>query len=655
VARIGLAERSDLAQWGTSRAAAGDLPHLVRRLILETAPVVKLGFPAAEGVSSAGWDGTARSTAATAKVPDGLSLWEISNRSSPEKKADEDYVKRTATPDGTPTTDAVYVALTSRTWPRRGDWATRRSDERRWREVRAYGLDDVHEWLDEAPVTHAWISERLGLNPHGLVTAETWWDGWAAATAPSLPPACVLAGRDSAADDLRKLLAGRGQLITVAAPCREDVLAFVAAVASRDAAADSGALLARVAFVDSVETWRRLREHGRPLVLVPVNAEVTAALDSRSAHHVVVPVDGDDGDLTLPPIDAQLAAEALKAAGAPEPRAVEVGELARLSLLAARRRLAVKRELHRPRWAEPPVERIVRRVILLGRFSEEKEGDREVVADAVGEFDATVEQLAGYAVAVDPLLTRLGATVAVVSPFDAWLLTRSHLRRDDLEAFHRSALTVLTEVDPAYELDRSERWLAGARGKVRHYSGDLRLGIATTIALLGAYGDLTIPATSTTAANWAAWIVREILTRANADGSGYLWAALGDVLSLLSEAAPDEFLSAVRDGLTGDEPVLADLFDDSDDVSGMFASSAHTALLWALEVASWSPRHFGQVVELLARLEELDPGGKLWETDRRRVCRRCFDRGSRRRAFLPSGASAFSTACARGIRTSPGS
>lgn len=54
MARIGLAERSDLAQWGTTRAAAGDLPRLVRRLILETAPVVKLGFPAGEGVSGGG-------------------------------------------------------------------------------------------------------------------------------------------------------------------------------------------------------------------------------------------------------------------------------------------------------------------------------------------------------------------------------------------------------------------------------------------------------------------------------------------------------------------------------------------------------------------------------------------------------------------------
>ena len=610
MARVGLAERSDLAHWGTTRAAAGDLPRVVRRLILETAPVVRLGFAADEGVSSGGWDGTARATSVTAHVPDGLTLWEISNRGSPEKKADEDYDKRTSTPDLSPTTDAVYVAVTSRPWPKREAWATRRSGESRWREVRAYGLDDLHTWLDEAPITHAWISERLGLHPHGLVTAQTWWQGWAAATAPVLPASVVLAGRDGVVEDLRDRLGVAGQLITVAAPSREDVLAFVSAVAVSDAEEDGGVLLARTAFVESVEAWRGLRERPRPLVLVPVNAEVAAAMDSGSAHHLVVPVIGEDGDIVLPPIDAQAAAAHLKDAGLPNERADEVGPLARLSLLAARRRIAVKRELHRPPWAAAPVERLVRRVILVGRFSEGSEGDRSVVAAALGvDFDAAVEELAGYAAVEDPLVVRLGASVAVVSGFDAWLLVRGQMRREDLEAFRAAAVTVLTEVDPAYELERSERWLAGVRGKVRAYSGDLRQGLATTLALLGGHGDATVPATSLTAANWAGWVVREILARANADASGALWASLNDVLPLLAEAAPEEFVSAVRNGLA--ESVLATMFEDGEETSALFATSAHSSLLWALETCSWSPRHFGQVVELLARLDEIDPGGKL--------------------------------------------
>jgi hypothetical protein len=612
MAEIGLAERSHLAEWGRSRAAAGDLPWLVRRLILETAPVVRLGFAAAEGVTSGGWDGTARSASATVQVPDGLSLWEISNRSSPEKKADEDYEKRKATPDGSPTNAATYLAVTSRPWPKRDAWAKRRSGEGRWREVRAYGLDDIHTWLDEAPVTHAWISERIGLHPFGLTTAQRWWQKWSTETAPPLSPAVVLAGRDSAANALRDEFGGGGQLLTIAAPSRDDVFSFVAAVAAHDANAADGALLARMVFVDRVETWRRLREHARPLVMVALTQEVIDAADGGSPHHIVVPVPGEDADLTLPPVDAQAAAAALTSAGLPEERAQEVGELARRSLLAGRRRIAVKRELHRPDWAKAPVERIARRVILLGRFNEGSDGDRTVVTKVLGvDFDAATEQLAGYAAVDDPLLAQLGSSFAVVSPFDAWLLVRGAIRRDDLEAFHQAAVTVLTEVDPQYELERAERWLAGVRGKTRVYSYDLRIGIATTLALLGAHGDTPVASTSLMAREWAGWIVRDVIAQASKDQTGHRWASLGDVLPLLAEAAPDEFVDAVRDGLTGDDPLLRKMFEDTDDVSALHASSAHSALLWALETCSWSPRHFGQVVELLARLDEVDPGGKL--------------------------------------------
>jgi hypothetical protein len=610
MARLGFAERHDLADWGRTRAAAGDLPRLVRRLILETAPVAKIGFAGGEGVTTGDWDGTVRATTSTPYVPGGLSLWEVSNESSPEKKADRDYEKRLTTPDGSPAADAVYVALTSRPWPQRKSWARRHSSDGRWREVEAYGLDDLETWLDGAPITHAWISELLNLQPHGLVTAQTWWQDWSAATDPALTADVVLAGREGSTKSLRDLLAGSGQLITVNASSDEEVLAFAAALAVADASVDGGVLLARMAYVDRVEAWRRLREHARALVLVPLNHEVAEAMKTGSAHHVLIPVVGaSDADMTLESIDAQVAAEALKALGLDDERAAEAGQLARVSLLASRRRIAVKRELHQPAWAARPVAQIVRRVILLGRFNARRDGDRAVLADALGrDFAAASEEFGPYLSSADPLLARLGATWAVVSPVDAWLQTRSAIGQEDLEAFHKVAVDALSEPDPAYELDRAHRYQAGVLGKVRVHSDDLRQGLATTLALLGAYGGEVVAGATITAGEWAGWIVRDVLGRANEDTTGRLWASLGDVLPLIAEAAPAEFLSAVRDGLAAEAPV-AKLFEDNDETSAFTAMSPHGALLWALERVSWSSEHFGQAVDLLARLDEIDPGG----------------------------------------------
>lgn len=132
--------------------------------------------------------------------------------------------------------------MSTRTWQGRDAWARGKATNAHWREVRAYGVDDLESWLEDAPVTWAWVSELLGLQPHGLVTAQNWWEGWSHGTEPAVPAKAILAGRDGVADKLREALAGPGQTITIAGSSRDDVLAFISALA---VAEEDGALLAR--------------------------------------------------------------------------------------------------------------------------------------------------------------------------------------------------------------------------------------------------------------------------------------------------------------------------------------------------------------------------------------------------------------------------
>src|SRR5205823_6355450 len=87
-------------------------------------------------------------------------------------------------------------------------------------------------------------------------------------------------------------------------------------------------------------------------------------------------------------------------------------------------------------------------------------------------------------------------------------------------------------------------WQAGVLGKVRAYSSDLRHGLATTLALMGAYGGEPIAGARLTASEWAAWIVRQILEAANGEETARLWASLNDVIPLLAEAALVDFFRA---------------------------------------------------------------------------------------------------------------
>ena len=87
-----------------------------------------------------------------------------------------------------------------------------------------------------------------------------------------------------------------------------------------------------------------------------------------------------------------------------------------------------------------------------------------------------------------------------------------------------------------------------------------------------------------------------------------VWASLP--LSRLCEAAPDEFLSAVERGLRGESPVLAALFGEEAE-DGLFGSSPHVELLFALEILCWSEEFFARSAMALATLARLDPGGRL--------------------------------------------
>ena len=169
--------------------------------------------------------------------------------------------------------------------------------------------------------------------------------------------------------------------------------------------------------------------------------------------------------------------------------------------------------------------------------------------------------------------------------------------------------TVLGAIDPALELPIEERWTAQIYGRARVHSADLRRGLAETIAFLAAHGDEAQLSGGATARTWAETATFQLLERAQNDGSVQLWSSLADVLPLLAEAAPDSFLSAVENGLTEPQPVLLKMFIDQGDA--LSVHSPHTDLLWALESVAWSDQHAGFALRLLARLAEVDPGGRL--------------------------------------------
>lgn len=573
-------------------------------------------MPAGDGVAAGDWDGSIRTTEATAWVPEGLSVWELSVNASPNKKADEDYTKRADTPDSTPTGDCTYVEAILRPWTARATWATGKRDEKVWRDVRALGLDDIETWLEAAPITWAWLSEELGLSPYGIRTGQTWWRDWASQTNPALTPEVVLAGRTAAARDLEDRLASSGSITTVAGASMEEVCAFIAAVAVNGDEQGKGHMLARLAFVDDVAAWRQLTASTKPLVLVPRTPELANEIPTGTMHSFCVPVLAKEGsDVTLPALDATSLAAALTSAGVPDvEKADTLGRLGRRSLTALRRNIAVKAALHRPTWADTTPSRNFRSILLAGSWGDNALGDRSIIETLTcSDYESFREAITGVVDSpTDPLAIRTDGTWHLVSAVDAWMLLVSKLTHDDMQRFETIVEIVLAEGDPALELPRDQRWRASVDGKTRRHTRDLRRGLAQSLALLGMYGGPVTLSGGASGSEFANYLVRELLEWASADGTGRAWQSLDDVLPLLAEAGPEAFLDAVAAATTGDEPLLATMFQDNADESSLFSGGTpHTNLLWALECLSWWPDYFGRAVGLLARLDEIDPGGRM--------------------------------------------
>ena len=127
------------------------------------------------------------------------------------------------------------------------------------------------------------------------------------------------------------------------------------------------------------------------------------------------------------------------------------------------------------------------------------------------------------------------------------------------------------------------------------HSHDLREGMAETLALLGAFEGGDGPMTG---AQWAAWLVRDVLE----DADWALWASLTNLQHVLAEASPADFMNAVERDLAEGSRVIADLFEEEE---GFVTSSPSIGLLWSLEVLSWSPEHLHRATMLLARIDDV--------------------------------------------------
>ncbi len=602
-----LVDATDLAGWADRRESQGQLPRVVRDLVLATVErAERVVFSAGDGVQLGGWDGIVNVPRGNAFVPDGLSAWELGVSRQVKRKADSDYAKRTEDPLGLDPSETAYVFVTPRRWSKKQEWAVEKQAEGVWREVRAYDADDIEAWLEFAPGVHVWLSTLIGKHPEGADSLHGFWERWAGVTEVPMSAELVISGRNEEAERVLDWLRGGPSSLALRAESKEEAIAFAAAVLYRMPETEREACFARSVVVEDGGAWRQLSGFGEGLVLVP-RFDLREAEVMAGGHHVLIPLGRDEGRrsttlLELPRPRRENVKEALLEMGLPREKVEDLATLVRRSPLAFRRKLAMHQPVKRPRWAASAEARSLLPAMFVGAWKGANAEDREVVGKLAGKpYGEFEDDLIRWANESDPPVRHVGDTWLVASKEDAWTLLAEVVTGDDLDDLEEAVLGVLGRIDPSFDMPEDQRWTAGVYGKTLPHSGLLREGLAETLALMGARSETAPFSTSQSGQERANAIVRKLLEQANEDWR--LWASLSGVLPLLAEAAPGVFLEAVDKGSSGERPVLVELFSEP----GLLGSSPHTGLLWALENVAWEPEHLGYAARLLARLAALDP------------------------------------------------
>lgn len=629
VTRLALADATDLQQWADTRAAQGNLPKLVRQLVLTTNDTItRVRFDAKKGVQAGGWDGIVEARESTPFVPSGRSYWELGTGKNIQDKANRDYRKRTKNPLEADPEEDTFVFVTPRRWYRKDEWMREKNEKGDWNKVIAYDADNLIPWLRKAPAVYAWISKLVGYPVEEVESLSDWWDRWAGATSPKLSPSLILGGRDDAAEDIKNWIQSNdSSQYVLQADSQEEALAFFVSSIYELSEDEKERLLLQSLVVKNSDAWKKVSEADEDLLLIPLfdsSGEVQQAV--RNGHRVFVPqVRGapySSPENELPRLNSDAAEEAIEEdmfdgreenGGVDEKRysPEKLASVARRSLLSLRRILAEDPSLERPEWARPDQIRSVIPALLAGRWTDGKDGDRKALSKLAGtDYDTFSQTASSLANRSDPPLRRIGGVWLIASKWDTWEMAAQELTPGDMNRLQEVALEVLGTHDPSLDLPKDQRWMAGVKGKESPYSDHLREGIADTLALMAAQGESGRRQEERFRSR-AVQITRKLFDNARDDAR--LWASLSDVLPLLSEAAPDVFLDAVDDGVKGENPLLRNLFTDNDDSTTvpLGTSSPHTGLLWALENLAWSEDYFGRAVRLLASLAHIDPDGRL--------------------------------------------
>lgn len=607
-----------------SRDAQGVVVELVYRLVAASCPRPKRRrFPLGDSIGQPGPDGELDTEIDfNPFVPKGVSYWEIGTGVNAGEKATSDYKDLTK---GTPEEvrkESSFVFVTplsgvsgwGYTWKKskQAAWIEKRCKRDEWKDIRVIDGTNLIDWLKQYPSVEQWLSSKMGLKVQ-IETLEQRWDILREiGSPPPLIPEVFLANRESACAKVKEVFSDKIFRLRLDTYYPDQVVDFIAACADtldKDANLD---IVGRCLIISCAKEWDAIAGLRDSHIMIADfdldNNMGTKLLErARRGRHSVIfrglpgGIPDPSRALLLNPRSHQIK-DALKKAGYNAERARTLAQKSNGNLSSLCRLLHNLSSM--PEWAQGTEAADLSIAEVIGSWSDESGADKLVAESLSGKpYGEWIKTLQEIALRPNTPLNHHDNAWKFIARYEGWYALGPKLFDKDLDFFKATTVRVLREHDPKFELPSEKRIMANIYGKVLKHSYSLRKGLTESLALIGCYPDALKSCSSGKAKAIAALAVNEILS----DSDWILWASLNDLLPLLAEASPKEFLAAVENALDSDPCPFDMLF--AQEKPGFVGQTYMAGLLWALETLAWDSDYLIHAVILLGELASRDPGG----------------------------------------------
>lgn len=597
----------DIENWADTIECKYYLPQLIRKLIIATIDfnsIKHLQFSYGEDVNTGGYDGELLTESENLFVPFGETVWEFGTTNNKKAKADEDYEKRKLNPLDKVPCETTYVNINGKKYRDKKKWVAEKKVENFWKDVRYLDAIDIDQWLELAPQVEIWLAEKLGKPTNGIFTIEEYWKRWSDNKKVKILPE-IIAGesRKQEVEKVKQFLNNEQGALYIKSITKDEALVFPLAILKQTDADEKNDLSSKTLIIDNKDSFSRIIQCSYPLIIIvkfqAESTDISGAI--HKGHKLIVPLSPSDeinsDKIDLPIVSSNDFENGLKNMGIDD-------EQARLLTKNTGRNISVLRRLFKldnmqPKWLENINITDIIPILLVNRFSEHKDGDKEIIEEISGksfsEYEKILKNLLNQE---DTPVYHINGVWRLISPTDIWLYIAKYVSNVDFEKLQKICLDVLCEVYYKYTIPLEERGnLFQTPHNAPKYSDNLKDGLCETLAIISILGK-KYGIDNITPEIFVDRTIQHILEK-----DIVVWRSLSSNLMMLAEASPIVFLNNLE-RILKDESVVA-FFEEQQGF--LYTSNDLAPLLWCLNIVGWMPENLMRVTSALCELINSSP------------------------------------------------